>query len=76
MTRAIIQPMCGDYQFCHSAKAGTTTDTQAPTCASFEYRWWQSDIGWAFIRLAGRLGLASNIKQHQGQALPNGGNTA
>lgn len=39
---------------------------QAPTCASFKHRWWQSDMGWAFIQLAGRLGLASNIKRHQG----------
>lgn len=38
----------------------------APTSASFKHRWWQSDIGWAFIRLAGHLGLASNIKRHQG----------
>lgn len=38
----------------------------APTSASFKHRWWQSDSGWAFIRLAGRLGLASNIKRHQG----------
>ncbi len=38
---------------------------QAPTSASFNHRWWQIDIGWAFIRLAGCLGLASKVKRHQ-----------
>ena len=37
---------------------------QAPTSASFQHRWWQVDIGWAFIQLAGRLGWASKAKLH------------
>lgn len=37
----------------------------SPTSASFKRRWWQSDIGWTFIRLVCRLGLVSKVKLHQ-----------
>jgi stearoyl-CoA desaturase (Delta-9 desaturase) len=38
---------------------------QYPTSARFKHHWWQSDSGWAFIRLAKRLNFASSVKQHQ-----------
>ena len=41
---------------------------QAPTSASFKHHWWQLDIGWTSIQLAGRLGWASNIKEHEAQS--------
>ena len=37
---------------------------QAPTSASFQHSWWQLDIGWAFIQLAGRFGWAAKVKLH------------
>jgi stearoyl-CoA desaturase (delta-9 desaturase) len=35
-----------------------------PTSAMFKHRWWQIDLGWAFICLVARLKLASNVKRH------------
>ncbi len=33
-----------------------------PNSARFGYEWWQIDLGWHFIRLLEKLGLASNVK--------------
>lgn len=37
---------------------------QAPTSANFKHRWWQSDMGWAFIRLVEYLGWVSAVRQY------------